>query len=369
MATALPASSSRSLFSDPRLLLFALLAGVVVAYANTLEWVADFWQRPEYSHGYLIPAFACALLWLRRPSEELPDSERKIGLTLIGIGVALLLTISFVSVDRFYPATLNNLLTPGILAFLPCLAGVIVLSGPAALTQSSVLERWCGAAIIAVALALRLTLTWFALITPEMLTLLLALAGVVVLVGGWHALSWSWPAIAFLVFMFPLPDVLEREMLAPLQRFATISSTFCLQTIGLPAYREGNSIHIGTMPLSVADECSGLRMLTIFLALSVAVTMVTHRPNWERIVIVLSAIPIALIVNVARITITAILYQVADAELAHKVFHDLAGWVMMPMALGLMYCELQFLSHLVQEDDDMPSDLMDSTIGPGVSVG
>lgn len=366
MANASSATTSRSLLSDQRLLLFAVLAGIIVTYANTLEWVADFWQRPEYSHGYLIPAFACALLWLRRPDQELPENEKKLGLTLIGVGAAGLLLLSVISVDRFYPTFLGNLATPGTLVFLPCLAGAIILAGPAPLADTSSAERWAGVGIVALGLLLRMVLTWYALITPEMLTLLVVLAGGVVMVGGWRALAWAWPAIAFLVFMFPLPDVLERGLLAPLQRFATIASTFCLQTLGLPAYREGNSIHMATQPLSVADECSGLRMLTIFLALSVAVTMVTNRPVWERIVIILSAVPIALAVNVARITITAILYEVADAELAHKVFHDLAGWVMMPMALGLLYCELQILSHLVQEDEDVPADFMDNTLGTGV---
>lgn len=371
MATVHPTTTAKhSILSDPRSLLFVLLSVVILAYANTLEWVADFWQRPEYSHGYLIPLFACALLWLRRPNQDpISDPETKVGLTLVGIGAGLLLLLSFVSVDSFYPGLLHNVGTAGIFAFLICLAGAIVLVGPHSLEEVTVAERWWGVAIIAGGLALRLVLTWYALITPEMLTLLPVLAGAIVIVGGWRAFAWTWPAIAFLVFMFPLPDVLERELLTPLQRFATIASTFCLQTIGLPAYRDGNAIHLGTMPLHVADECSGLRMLTIFLALCVAVTMVTNRPIWERIVIVLSAIPIAVIVNVARITITAILYQVADAELAHRVFHDLAGWVMTPMALGLLYCELQVLSHLVQDDEDVASDLMESTVGPRVSPG
>jgi exosortase len=359
----------RSLLSDQRPLLFAVLATVVVVYANTLEWVADFWQRPEYSHGYLIPAFACVLLWLRRPSQEpLPKNETNLAMVLIGIGVALMLLVGFTPLGDYYPNILRHLITPGTLAFLPCLAGAVILAGPEPIPQPSVAERWAGVGIIALGLTLRLVLTWYALVTPEMLTLLVVLAGAFVVVGGWRSLLWAWPAVLFLVFMFPLPDVLERGMLAPLQRFATIASTFCLQLLGLPAYREGNSIHLATMPLSVADECSGLRMLTIFLALSIAVTMVTNRPIWERVVIVLSAIPIALVVNVARITVTAICYELGDAELAHKVFHDLAGLFMMPMALGLMYIELQLLAHLVEEDEGLESEYADPSVGRGVSM-
>jgi exosortase/archaeosortase family protein len=102
--------------------------------------------------------------------------------------------------------------------------------------------------------------------------------------------------------------------------------------------------------MGVVEQCSGLRMLTIFVALSVAITLVTQRPLWERIVIVVSAVPIALAVNIVRITVTGILHLTVGQELADKVFHDLAGWVMMPMALGMMYVEFQLLSHMIIED-------------------
>ena len=93
-------------------------------------------------------------------------------------------------------------------------------------------------------------------------------------------------------------------------------------------------------------------MSTIFLALAVAITLVTTRPWWERITIIMSAVPIAILVNVIRITVTGILYVVASHELAEAVFHDLAGWIMMPMAMGFLFVELTLLSHLFIEDDD-----------------
>lgn len=361
--------SSRFSLGDHRLALFLMLAGVILVYSNTLAWVASFWERPEYSHGYLIPAFACVLLWMRKPeSEEVSQEESRIGMVLVGVGVAALLIVSSFDVEKFYPSFLNNLVPPGILAFLPCLAGAILLSGKSQLSEVTNAERWAGVGLIALGLALRLALSWYAIVTAEMLTILPCLLGAVVLIGGWRAFMWAWPAIAFLVFMFPLPDFLERGLLAPLQRFATIASTFFLQMIGMPAFREGNRINIGDLELGVVDACSGLRMLTIFFALSTAITLVTHRPMWERIAIILSAIPIALIVNVARITVTGVLYKV-DPKLAERVFHDLAGWVMMPMALGLLYAELQILSHLVQEDDDEGLELMESSVHGHPSIG
>jgi exosortase len=152
--------------------------------------------------------------------------------------------------------------------------------------------------------------------------------------------------------MFPLPSFLDTGLLAPLQRIATMASTYTLQTLGIPSYSEGNRIVIGEIQLGVVEACSGLRMLTIFVALAVAITLVTDRPLWERIVIVLSAVPIALAVNIARITVTGILHLTVGPELADMDFHDLAGWFMMPMALGFLYVEFQILSHLLIDESD-----------------
>jgi exosortase/archaeosortase family protein len=105
-------------------------------------------------------------------------------------------------------------------------------------------------------------------------------------------------------------------------------------------------------------------MLTIFVALAVAITLVTDRPMWERMVIIASAVPIALLVNIIRITITGVLHLTVGTEVADKVFHDLAGWVMMPMALGFLYVEFQILSNLVI--DEGPSGPV--RIGMGVPV-
>jgi exosortase len=162
---------------------------------------------------------------------------------------------------------------------------------------------------------------------------------------------WAWAPIAFLIFMYPLPDEATRYLLGPLQTLATIVSTYALQTIGLDAFREGNQIVVGEMHLGVVDACSGLRMLTIFIALSVALVMLGDREWWENLLILASAIPIALIVNSIRITVTGLLYQVASSELAEMVFHDLAGWVMMPMALGMLFLLQQILAHLFVTED------------------
>ena len=272
----------------PWTILISLLLMLIGVYWNSLDHRGAmwFWENPKYSHGWLVPVFTVILLWMRH--------------------------------EPFGPVTLS--------------------------------ARWSGLALLAGGLGLRLLTTYSPSKVPEMDSFVPSVAGVFLLVGGWKMIRWAGPAIAFLIFMFPLPGFLDTELLAPLQRLATTSSTYCLQTIGIPTYNEGNRIVIGEVQLGVVEACSGLRMLTIFVALAVAITLVTDRPWWERIVTILSAVPIALAVNIVRITVTGILHLTAGPELAEMVFHDLAGWFMMPMALGLLYVEFQILSHLIIEE-------------------
>ena len=123
--------------------------------------------------------------------------------------------------------------------------------------------------------------------------------------GGWRALGWAWPAIAFLVFMIPLPFRFEAALAHPLQRIGTIMSTFALQTIGMTAYSEGNVIVLGEVRIGVVEACSGLNMLMTFFALSTGVAILMQRSPLERMIVFVSAVPIALATNILRIIVTA----------------------------------------------------------------
>lgn len=286
--------------------ILAALVGVLLwTYWNTVQAIMSNWSRPQYSHGYLIPIFSLALLWLRyEPIGEVKASE-----------------------------------------------------------------RWWGVALLAIGLGLRYALSYFALIIGDMATLVVSLLGVFLMVGGWRMLRWSWPAIAFLAFALPLPDFVERGILDPLQHWATRASTYVLQTLGFPAYSEGNTIRFSSnadIQLGVVDACSGLRMLTIFLAMATAVTLVIALTWWEKLIVLLSAVPIAMVVNVFRISVMGILHLTVGREIADRVFHDFAGWVMMPMALGLLYVELQLLSNLFIETSETQQTLRDTLHQPSL---
>ena len=265
-------------------LLLALGAIFAWSYWPTLTGLAALWNSdPTYSHGFLVPLIAAALIWHRRSLPVKSESSRPwIGVALISVGLAL---------------------------------------------------RFVGA---------RFYFEWL-----EWLSILPSVAGVGALCGG--GLTWkrAWPGLAFLVFMLPLPYRLEVAVAEPLRSVATFASTYLLQTFGYPAVAEGNVIVVSDVRLGVAEACSGLRMLVAFFATSAAVAGFVPRPAWERSLIVLSAVPIAVICNVARVTVTAALYETIGAEWAHRLFHDLAGWLMMPLALSLLGIELCLLSRLL----------------------
>jgi exosortase len=208
---------------------------------------------------------------------------------------------------------------------------------------------WLGWPVLVLGLALRLVGAFFYFVWLDDVSLLPCLAGLFLLFGGRTGLRWAWPAVAFLLFMVPLPHRVSVSMAAPLQDFATTTSTFLLQTLGFPALAEGHIIRLNEVEIGIVEACSGLRMLVIFFALSTGVALVIRRALWEKLVLVFSAVPIALAVNVVRITVTGILHETVGSEWANAVFHDLAGWLMMPLALAALGLELHLLNRLFLE--------------------
>lgn len=271
----------------PILSLVGLVALLIAAYWDMFAITSAVWSEGLYSHGWIVPIFALGLLWLRfEPFAPVPAIDRWIGLGILAAGLSLRIFASEYFINTFER-----------LSFIPCMFGIFML------------------------------------------------------VGGMRTIRWAWPALFFLLFMFPLPTFFEVKVLNSLQRIASISSTFVLQTLGVSAFRQGNLISIPGMaqPLTIADACSGLRMATIFGALSVAMAFIIERPWWDKFVILLSALPIALIVNIVRITVTGLLYMAAgqDNIAVQKICHDYAGLViMMPLAMALLWLELQILERI-----------------------
>ena len=211
-----------------------------------------------------------------------------------------------------------------------------------------------GLAFVNLGAALQLIGGYFRINTLEGLALLGYLGGLALLFGGWRALQWAWPAIAFLIFMIPLPWRVENALGPPLQSIATLVSTYLLQTLGFMAFAEGNVIQLNEARIGVVEACSGLSMLITFIGLSTAMAMVVKRPLLDRLVLVVSSIPVALLANIARIIMSGILYDQVGGHAASTFYHDLAGWFMIPFALILYWLEIWLLSRLLLIETKQP---------------
>jgi exosortase len=211
---------------------------------------------------------------------------------------------------------------------------------------------WWGMAFFAVFALIR-WLNLFFNYERDIDSLLPFLLGVTLVLGGWRALRWAWPSILFLIFMVPLPDFLAAALGGKLQRVATIMSVYVLQTLGVPAIALGDASNVIQLSapnnqLEVARACSGLRMMTLFFAICVGASFLLRETFWKKIILVFSAVPIAVISNVVRIVVTGMLME----WIGHDVglyFHDKAGWMMMPLAMLMIWGELSLLSSLLIE--------------------
>jgi len=180
-------------------------------------------------------------------------------------------------------------------------------------------------------------------------SMILALTGLLVTALGWSATRVMWGALIYLFFMIPLPYGAETALSMPLQRIATKLSCWSLHVLGQPALENGNVILLGDHQLEVAQACSGLRIFVGIVALAFAYVIVVRRPLWEKGLLVLSLFPIALAANATRIVATGLLYQYSTSEAAQRFSHDIAGWVMIPLAAAMFGAVLWYLDQLFKE--------------------
>jgi exosortase len=180
----------------------------------------------------------------------------------------------------------------------------------------------------------------------ENLSIVLSIAALVLLLFGWQLFRKVSTILLFLCLMLPWPKRVQAAVAYPLQHWATSSAVFCLETMGYEVIQEGNVIHIGQATVAVAEACNGLRMITSFFVISGLVVLLVRRAWWEKLIVLTSSLPIALLCNTARLTITALAFTVLNGEHWEKVFHDFGGYAMMPLALAAIITELWLLAKL-----------------------
>jgi exosortase len=253
-------------------------------YRQTMTDILHIWQESdEYSSGLLVPFLALYVLWSRRHKVMECPIEPSIALGLYAFLVA--------QAFRFF--------------------GLFYMYGSA-----------------------------------ERLSVPLSIGALVLLIFGWQIFRKLFTILLFLCLMLPWPNRIQAAVAIPLQDWATRSAVFCLETMGYEVLKEGNIIHIGESMVAVAEACNGLRMITAFFVISALVVLLVRRAWWEKLIVLASSLPIALLCNTLRLTVTAIAFTVVEGEYWERVFHDFGGYAMMPLALAAVVGELWLLRKL-----------------------
>ena len=167
-------------------------------------------------------------------------------------------------------------------------------------------------------------------------SLLLVLAGIVIYCAGWNffqSVLFPW---ALLILMIPLPAIVFNQLTFPLQLLASKLASELLPLCNVPVLREGNVINLPSMPLEVAEACSGIRSLMSLTTMAVIYGTLTDNSVLRRITLAVAAIPIAVAANAFRIFGTGLLVQYWDPDKALGFFHEFSGWVIFVFSLLLL---------------------------------
>jgi exosortase D (VPLPA-CTERM-specific) len=260
------------------------IAAVLVSFAGfgrALGELVHRWNsQEEYSHGFLIPVVSAWLLWTRR------DALR------------------------------------------------------ASVGQPSLV----GAGLILLAIGMHIVGVLGAIWILSQVGFVIALIGIVLAIGGYSLLRVAFIPIAYLLFAIPLPYFIDAVLTLKLQLISSQLGVFFIRLFQIPVLLDGNVIDMGTYKLQVVEACSGLRYLYPLLSLSFLAAYLFHGRPWQRVVVFLSSIPIAIGMNGFRIGVVGLLVDRWGTAMAEGALHFFEGWVIFLACSALLAGEIYLLA-------------------------
>lgn len=266
------AAETRPFASSKFAIALILLLLAVLVFAEPLTNLVERWgNQEEYSHGFLIPLVSACLLWLRRE----------------------------------------------------------------ALRASCGAPSWHGPAAIALALAMHIVGQLSATPILSQTGFVVVLFGIVLCVGGYSLFKVAAFPIGFLLFGVPLPHFADAALTLRLQHISSQLGVYFVGLLGIPVYLDGNIVDMGNYRLQVVEACSGLRYLYPLLSLSFLAAYLFQAPIWQRTLVFLSSIPIAIGMNGLRIGLVGYLVDRFGTGAAEGALHLFEGWVVF-LACGML---------------------------------
>lgn len=216
---------------------------------------------------------------------------------------------------------------------------------------------WLGGSTVVVALLLLLAGTLGAELFTQRISLALMLAGIVIYFFGTRLLPLLAVPFALLLLAIPIPQIIFNRIAFPLQIWASQMAVWGIRLFEVPTVRKGNVIDIlpsgstQTISLEVVEACSGIRSLVTLVTLALILAYFTRRDDsqgargsanlstadlWRALLLMVSAVPIAVLTNAARVTATGVLTYHYGKQATEGTWHDISGWLVYLVALGLL---------------------------------
>lgn len=261
----------------------------------------------------------------------------------VGLILALLAALySKVVYDLVYtwwtdPSASHGLLIPPLAFYLAWLQRDTIVAEPARPTARGLWITGIGCAVFLIGeLGAEFFLT--------RLSLVIILAGLIATFWGFPRLRKLTFPMLLLVTMIPLPALVWNALATPLQLFASDMAANFAQALGVAVYRDGNIIHLAGLSLGVAEACSGLRSLSALTIGALVLGFLKCSSIWTRVALLALAVPLAIAVNVVRVTGTAVL---ADhwAAIAFGFYHSFSGWLVFVVGFGALWLVALTLHH------------------------
>ncbi len=235
--------------------------------------VSQWWSDPNFSHGFFVPLFSALVIWQERPRLARMRLEPSWWGMLVLLGGLCILILGQMGAEIFLART----------------------------------------------------------------SLLIVMAGLIVLFLGWgffRGLLFPW---MFLFLMIPIPAIIFNQITFPLQILTSKLASTTLPWMGVPVLREGNVINLPTMSLEVAEACSGIRSLMSLTTLAIIYGYLMESRTSVRVLLAIASLPIAVAANSFRIVGTGLLVQYWDPTKAQGFFHEFSGWLIFVISLVLLY--------------------------------
>ena len=205
------------------------------------------------------------------------------------------------------------------------------------LSQLEIRPSWWGLAVVLFSLAAYLLSMLAGVITTASLSMIPFLGGAVLYLFGRSVLKQLLFPLFFLLFMIPVPAQIYASMTVPLQLLVSQASVWITALLGVPVVQEGNLILLPHQTLQVVDACSGLRSMMTLLTLSTLLCYLTLKSRLLSSLLVFSAIPIALLINILRVSAVVVFLWYLSFDLTGGILHTILGLSVNLLALLMLF--------------------------------